>query len=139
MDEEKLKRNRGVVDTYFMALENNKPDVLGEILAVDVIKKLPYAPTGFPKELNGAEEVIRHYQKMFDHFNKILLTRHVYPTDNPDIFFAQFIGVFTRKDGTVYRNNYIVKFKLKDYIVIEYDEYFDPVLMAEEFNFKLGK
>lgn len=137
MDEDKLRKNRGIVDTYFMALENKKPEVLAEILAIDVWKKVPYAPKGFPKDIHGAEAVIDHYQSLFDRFSKILLTRHVYSTEGEDIFFAQFTGVFTKTDGSEYINHYIVKFKLKNYVVVEYDEYFDPVVMAQEFGYKL--
>lgn len=138
MDEDKLKKNRGVVDTYFMALENKKTDVLAEILAVDVWKKVPYAPEGFPKDIKGAEAVIAHYQKMLSQFTKVLLTRHIYSTESDDIFFAQFTGVFTKANGDEYRNHYVVKFKLRDYVVIEYDEYFDPIVMAKEFGYKLN-
>jgi uncharacterized protein len=58
-------------------------------------------------------------------------------TEDPNFFVVKFKGAIELKAGGKYENDYLATFKLENGKVIEYKEYFNPIVMAKVFNIDL--
>lgn len=94
--------NKKVVDTFFVALETQKFELLKDIFAPDGKQLNPYAPEGFPKSFDGAEGIYKQYSGLTANFGKMMFPRKIYATEDPDFFFVQFRGEIEIKAGGKY-------------------------------------
>lgn len=129
--------NKKVVDTFFAALETQQFNLLKEIFASEGRQFNPYAPAGFPKSFDGAEDIYKQYSGLTANFGKMTFPRNIYATEDPDFFFVEFKGEIEIKAGGKYENDYLGTFRLKNGKIIEYTEYFNQVTMAKAFNIQL--
>lgn len=130
--------NRQVVDSFFSAMEAQKFEVIKEIFTENAVQLLPYAPEGFPNRLEGSEAIYKQFSGLTAYFGHMKFTREIYATENPNFFFVKFKGNMEVKSGGNYKNDYLATFKLEKGKIIEYAEYFNPIVMAKAFGIKLS-
>lgn len=129
--------NRSIVNRFFLALENQEFDDLKIIFAENGRQLNPYIPAGFPTRFDGSEAIFKQYNGLTENFGKMEFPRSIYATEDPDFFFVKFQGKIEIKAGGTYENDYLATFRLKDGKIIEYTEYFNPIVMAKAFGLKL--
>jgi ketosteroid isomerase-like protein len=131
------EKNRRIVDSFFIALETQKLEMLKEVFAENGKQLNPYSPQGFPKSFDGAEGIYKQYSGLTENFGQMKFPRQIFATEDPNFFLVKFQGEIEIKTGGKYENDYIGTFKLENGKVIEYTEYFNQVVMAKSFNIDL--
>jgi ketosteroid isomerase-like protein len=134
---ERARRNRHLVERFFLALEGQNFEVLLAIFAPAAKKLMPYAPPGFPETVEGAAAIYKQFSELPELFTRVSFPRQVYLTDDPDFIFAKFTGKLDQKGGGTYENDYVATFKLENEQIMEYCEYFNPFIMATAFGITL--
>lgn len=128
------ERNRATVDRFFVALETQQFELLREVFALEGRQINPYVPEGFPKSFDGQDAIVKQYSSLPQTFGQMRFPRTIHSTEDPDFFFATWRGEIEIKAGGMYANDYVGTFRLKDGRVVEYTEYFNPIVMAKAFN-----
>jgi ketosteroid isomerase-like protein len=129
--------NHQVVDAFFAALETQRFERLREVFAPEGRQLNPYVPEGFPKSFDGAEAIFQQYSGLTQQFGQMRFPRTIHATDDPDFFFVEFKGNIEIRAGGRYQNDYLGTFRLRHGQVVEYTEYFNPLVMARAFNIPL--
>lgn len=132
-----MKTNKDTVDRFFLALETQRFEWLNEIFAEHGKQLNPYVQKGFPEIFDGREAIYRQYSSLPQNFGNMRFPRQIFATEDPNFFFVKFKGEIEVKAGGKYENDYIGTFRLKDGKIIEYTEYFNPIVMAKAFNISL--
>lgn len=132
-----LEANRQTVDKFFIALETQNFELLNDVFAENGRQLNPYVPEGFPKSFDGRTAIYKQYNSLPAQFSSMKFPRTIYATDDPNFFFVKFRGEIVIKAGGTYENDYISTFKLENRKVIEYTEYFNPIVMAKAFGISL--
>ena len=130
--------NRDIIDRFFNALETADFDVLNQIFSEDAKQLNAYIPEGFPKVLDGRDAIYKQYSGLPQNFGEMRFPRTIYGTEDPNVFFVTFRGEIEIKAGGKYENDYIGIFKLRDGLIYEYTEYFNPIVMAKAFGIPLS-
>ena len=126
-----------MVDQFFTALETGQFEQLRTVFTPDGRQLNPYVPTGFPASFDGSEAIYQQYSGLIKQFGQMRFPRTIYATDDPDFFFVKFKGEIEILAGGRYENDYFGTFRLRDRQVVEYTEYFNPLVMAEAFGIPL--
>lgn len=127
-----------IVNQFFEALETSQFDKLKDIFAADARQLNPYVPEGFPKSFDGIDAIYNQYSSLPQTFGKMRFPRELYATKNSDMVFVKFRGEIEIKSGGKYENDYFGIFKLEGGKIVEYTEYFNPIVMAKAFNIRLN-
>ncbi len=112
-----------------------KKDMAGfaGLWAEDGRMEFPFAPEGWPKEVNGREAVhdyLRDYPKMLD--LREVPWRQVHRTADPDVTVAEFdLTGEVVATGKPYRGRYIVVITTRDGEIVEWRDYWNPLAAAE--------
>ena len=128
--------NYQVVDRFFEALETQQFEWLKEVFAQEGKQLNPYAPAGFPASFKGREAIFKQYSGLTENFGAMKFPKEIFTTSDPDFLFVKFRGEIEIKAGGRYENDYLGTFRLKDGKIIEYTEYFNPIVMAKAFGLK---
>lgn len=131
------RQNKQVVDRFYAAVETQHFEVIKEVFAPTAQQLLPYAPAGFPTRLDGAEAIYKQFSGLTAYFGQMKFPRQILATEDPNFIFVKFTGDMTLKNGGKYENDYVGTFRLREGKIVEYVEYFNPVLMAKAFGLKL--
>jgi ketosteroid isomerase-like protein len=93
----------------------------------------PYAPRGFPRILSGKNAIFHHWSGIPNAYGKIAFTdREIYPTLDPDVIFTEFRGkIEVLKNNKNYNNTYCCRFTFSKGKLVNYVEYFDPIILLE--------
>jgi uncharacterized protein len=134
---EAVMNNRKVVDNFFVALETQNFELLKEVFAENGRQLNPYVPEGFPKSFDGRDAIYKQYSSLPQNFGQMKFPRTIYATEDPNFFFVKYKGDIEIKAGGKYENDYISTFKLENGKVVEYTEYFNPIVMAKAFGIAL--
>ena len=132
-----IKTNRATVDKFFLALETRRFDWLNEIFDENGKQLNPYVPEGFPESFNGREAIYRQYSSLPQNFGSMKFPRQIFATEDPNFFFVKFKGDIEIKAGGKYENDYLGTFRLNGGKIVEYTEYFNPIVMAKAFKIPL--
>jgi ketosteroid isomerase-like protein len=63
--------------------------------------------------------------------------RTLYATEDPQFIFVKFRGIIEIRAGGTYENDYLGTFRLEKGKIVEYTEYFNPIVMARAFGIPL--
>jgi ketosteroid isomerase-like protein len=132
-----MQTNQQVVDRFFVALETQQFEWLKDIFAENGRQLNPYVPEGFPRSFDGREAIYRQYSSLPQNFGQMKFPRTIHATEDPDFFFVVFKGDIEIKAGGKYENDYIGTFRLQNGQILEYTEYFNPLVMARAFGIEL--
>jgi ketosteroid isomerase-like protein len=131
------KQNKQIVEKFFSSLEEQKFDVIKEIFETEAQGFQPFAPDGFPNDLVGSEGFYKEFSSLTTRFSRMKFPRRIYATEDPNYVFMQFTSEMDLIQGGKYENQYLATFRFKDGKIIEYTEYFNPIVMAKAFGIPL--
>src|SRR5258708_416155 len=137
MDQTVVNRNKEVVDTFFIALETQNFELLKEFFAEDGRQINPYVPEGFAASFDGVEGIYKQYSSLPQLFGQIKFPRTLFATEDPQFIFVKFRGIIEIRAGGTYENDYLGTFRLEKGKIVEYTEYFNPIVMARAFGIPL--
>ncbi|HEX9509099.1 MAG TPA: nuclear transport factor 2 family protein [Puia sp.] len=137
MDQTVVNRNKEVVDTFFIALETQNFELLKEIFAEDGRQINPYVPEGFAASFDGVEGIYKQYSSLPQLFGQMKFPRTLFATEDPQFIFVKFRGIIEIRAGGTYENDYLGTFRLEKGKIVEYTEYFNPIVMARAFGIPL--
>jgi ketosteroid isomerase-like protein len=124
-------RNRETVRAFFRRLEAmDTGDALSALFAEDARQLVPFAPEGFPKLLEGREAIRARYGRLPAAFARVRLPGlTIRDMASPREFLATFHGEAELRAGGHYDNDYVCLFVVRDGLIAEYREYFDPTVL----------
>ncbi len=128
------ERNLKIVNAFFDRLEAMEINSFIELIDDNCVQKMPYSPEWFIKELNGKEAIYKQFKSLPEVFESMRYDKIIEPLLDENKFLARFTGQIKRKDGTIYQNNYINLFTLRNGKIIEIIEYFDPIILEKGFK-----
>lgn len=126
---------RAVVEAFFTRLEAF--DIAGVAALFDARGRqvMPYSPEGFPDELVGPDAVFNQYKGMPDNYRAMrfpdLTIREL---ESPGEFFVTYRGEIELRDGGRYDNTYAALFRIERGRIVEFVEYFDPIVLQRAFG-----
>ena len=106
-----------------------------ELWAEDGAQEMPFAPEGFPKRLEGKEDIRRQYGGMPEAYATMEFPgRALRPMIDPEWVVAEYRGEIDRADGGTYNNDYVGLFRVVDGKIALFKEYFNPEILVEAFG-----
>jgi ketosteroid isomerase-like protein len=131
------EQNKQTVEKFFWSVEQQKFEIIKEIFATEAQGFQPFAPEGFPNNLVGSEGFYKEFSGLTARFSRMRFPRQIYTTEDPNYIFMQFNGEMDLIQGGKYENKYLATFRFKDGKIIEYTEYFNPIVLAKAFGIPL--
>lgn len=128
------ERNRQVVEEFFAALEAMDVPRFLEVWAEDGVQEMPFSPPGFPRRLEGREAIGNQYRSLPENYRGMRFPREILAMEDPARFVVRYTGSIELKAGGRYDNRYVGLFTLRDGKVVEFVEYFDPIILRDAFG-----
>ncbi|HEY9736225.1 MAG TPA: nuclear transport factor 2 family protein [Trichocoleus sp.] len=129
------------VRTFLTSLENKDMDAFAEVWAEDAVQDMPYSPEGFPRRVEGRENLIRHYAGWPENSGQANFTNELvfYPMQDPTMVFAEWRGVVEIvPTGRTYDQRYGGLFHVVDGKIVLFREYYDPIVFRYAFGLEEG-
>jgi ketosteroid isomerase-like protein len=125
-----------VVREFFAALETMDIERFLKIWDERGVQIMPFAPAGFPQRLEGRAAIRQQYEGLPKNFASMKFPDlQIYRTADPAVVWATWRGeIPIEATGKPYNNRYAGLFKLRDGRVIEFHEYFNPLILLEAFG-----
>ncbi|MEM8783244.1 MAG: alpha/beta fold hydrolase [Planctomycetota bacterium] len=121
------------IATFFETLENRDLDGLVALFAEDGRQLMPLSPDGFPREVDGRENIRELYTHAMN-FTSMAFEYETLATPNPDLVAARFTGTVNVSPGQPYNNSYIGVWQFNDAgEITAYTEYFNPMVLQYGF------
>lgn len=125
------------VRTFLTSLETKDMAAFASVWAEDAVQDMPFAPEGFPKRVEGRENLIQHYAAWPEISGAASFTDAlvVYPMGDPTMVFAEWRGsVDIISTGRIYNQRYGGLFHVVNGKIVLFREYFDPIVFSEAFG-----
>ena len=122
------QQTQSAVKDFLISLEKKDMEKFASVWAEDAVQDMPYAPEGFPKRVNGRDNLIKHYTVWPENSGDADFTSQLvfYPMQNPEMV-VEFKGdvdiIPTRRK---YRQHYGGLFHVENGKIKLFREYFDP-------------
>ena len=132
--------NRAVVEAFFAALEAKDLDRFLAVWADTGRQVMPFAPAGFPQELVGKAAISQQYGSLPENYVSMQFPRTIHDGANPEHFFVEYRGeIVVKATGKPYNNTYIGVFQVQNGQIVQFTEYFNPIVLNEAFGQDLQK
>jgi ketosteroid isomerase-like protein len=125
-----------LVERFYEQLGAIEIDSWIELWQPDGVFEQPFATEGFPRRLEGRDEILHHVTGMDEIFRDFVFSDiEIHATADPDCFVMTL-----RSDSTIiptgrrYANEYVVFLRLRDGLVAHYREYFNPLVVLDAFG-----
>lgn len=131
------QKTQQAVWDFLTALEEKDMEKFASVWAEDAVQDMPYAPEGFPKRVNGKDNLIAHYAAWPDNSGDADFTSQLvfYPMQNPEMIFVEFKGdVDIVPTGRKYKQHYGGLFHIQNGKIKLFREYYDPAPFAYAFG-----
>jgi ketosteroid isomerase-like protein len=126
---------------YLRALQAKDKQAIFAIIADDFVLEVPLNVSGsndFSDSWRGLEAADANYDTTFRIIEDLVYTELEFtPGSDPDIAFAEGLGVMKMANGRPYRNRYIFRFEARDGKLCRIREYTNPVTSAIAFGLPL--
>lgn len=126
-----------VVETFFATLEAMDIGAFLEVWAEDGVQIMPFSPQGFPKRLEGKAAIHDQYRSLPENFASMRFPRTFTATEVPGQILVRYTGEIELKQGGRYDNTYVGLFTVRDGKIVEFVEYFDPIVLVQAFGIDL--
>ncbi|MEO0756639.1 MAG: nuclear transport factor 2 family protein [Cyanobacteria bacterium J06648_16] len=126
-----------IVRDFLGSLETKDMDAFAMVWADDAIQEMPFSPPGFPKLVEGKENILTLYGAWPEISGATNFTAELvfYPMQDPTMVFAEWRGtVEVIPTGRLYEQRYGGLFKVVDGRIQLFREYYDPIVFAEAFG-----
>jgi ketosteroid isomerase-like protein len=132
-DQDVREKNIKLIRTFLDLLEEKDLSAWIDLWDEDGRQLNPYAPKGFPRILSGKNAIFHHWSRVPNAYGKISFTeREIYPTLDPDVIYAEFRGkIEVLENNKNYENSYCCRFTFSKGKLLNYVEYFDPIILLE--------
>jgi ketosteroid isomerase-like protein len=132
-DQDVREKNIELIHSFLDLLEQKDLIAWIKLWDEDGRQLNPYAPRGFPRILDGKNAIFHHWSGFPNAYGKIAFTdRETYPTLEPSVIFAEFRGkIEVLKTNKNYNNTYCCRFTFSKGKLVNYVEYFDPIILLE--------
>jgi ketosteroid isomerase-like protein len=124
------KQNRKLVEDYLQAINGWDFDAMRRLLHPDISYELPFAPDPFPKVTKGLDATIGFIQGVVDFIepeNLHDISVEEYASDPNELVAEYKSDTRIKVTNLEYRNDYVVRFTVRDGKIIRFAEYFDPI------------
>ena len=131
------QKTQQAVRDFLTSLEEKDMEKFASVWAEDAVQDMPYSPEGFPKRVNGKDNLIAHYAAWPENSGDADFTSQLvfYPMQNPEMVFAEFKGdVDVIPTGRKYKQHYGGLFHVENGKIKLFREYFGP----EPFKYAFG-
>ena len=131
------QKTQQAVRNFLMSLEEKDMEKFASVWTEDAVQDMPYAPEGFPRRVNGKDNLIKHYAAWPENSGEADFTSQLvfYPMQNPEMVFVEFRGdVDIVPTGRKYEQHYGGLFHVENGKIKLFREYFGP----EPFKYAFG-
>ena len=128
--------NIEIVEKWFEYLEKLDAEKICSLYNSDYMKfEWPFAPTNFPKVLEGnSQQMLTSVGGMFLGFKSLkAASKNIMKLEDPNTVLVIWNGDAEIVTGATYKNSYINLFKVKDGKIYEIVEYYNPLVILETF------
>lgn len=126
---------RQVVERFFETLEAFDIQGFADNFAENGRQVMPYSPAGFPASLEGRPAIYNQYKGMPQNFRSMrFVDRTVRETSEPGQFVATWRGEIELASGGRYDNTYIGLFEVRNGKLVQFTEYFNPIVLQDAFG-----
>ena len=125
------------VRDFLISLETKDMDTFAAVWAEDAVQDMPFSPEGFPKRVEGRENLIQHYAAWPQISGNANFTDElvIYPMADPTTVFAEWRGVVDiLPTGRRYEQQYGGLFQVVDGKIQLFREYYDPIVFSVAFD-----
>ncbi|NEP00395.1 MAG: hypothetical protein F6K58_17285 [Symploca sp. SIO2E9] len=133
------QQTKQAVIKFLTSLEDKDMEKLASVWAEDAVQDMPFSPEGFPKRVEGKNNLIRHYAAWPETSGKANFTNELvfYPMQDATMVFAEWRGdVEIIPTGRNYNQRYGGLFHVVDGKIELFREYYDPIVFKYAFDFK---
>jgi ketosteroid isomerase-like protein len=125
-----------VIEEFLDALEAMCIERFLNVWHENGVQIMPYAPAGFPARLEGKEAIRGRYGILFEECNSMRIPDRVFHfTNEPNRVWVEFRGeIQIKATCKSFSNNYVCLFTVRDGKIIEYKEYFNPIIFLHAFS-----
>lgn len=116
-----------VVDRFFKALEDRNLENVLATMSESVIQHMPFAPSNFPKQLTGIDEMRKQYTGVMDYQQSY--DREYFATADPGTVLVKYSGTITTGEGKPYNNSYVGVFTVENEKIVDFTEFFNPNIL----------
>ena len=123
-----------IAEAFLNAVEAGDADGAADLWAAEASLSFPYAPDGFPRAVQGPEAARSYWRdavRGIEHAR--FLDRRISAFDD-----GRGVLVESRGDlvvgGRPYRNVYAMTFRIEGSRIVEYREYYDPLVVQQTFQ-----
>ncbi|MEM9978360.1 MAG: nuclear transport factor 2 family protein, partial [Cyanobacteria bacterium P01_D01_bin.2] len=105
--------------------------------AEDAVQDMPFSPEGFPKRVEGRDNLIQHYAAWPEISGDASFTDELvfYPMADPTMVFAEWRGVVDiLPTGRLYEQQYGGLFHVVDGQIQLFREYYNPIVFSVAFG-----
>ncbi|MGA2868901.1 MAG: nuclear transport factor 2 family protein [Verrucomicrobiota bacterium] len=125
-----------VIEEFLDALEAISVERFLNVWHENGVQVMPYAPEGFPARLEGKKAIRRQYAILLAEYKSIRIPNRIFHfTNDPNRVWVELQSEIQFKaTGKSYNNTYVCLFILRDGKIIEYKEYFNPLILLNSFD-----
>ncbi|MEM9340495.1 MAG: nuclear transport factor 2 family protein [Bacteroidota bacterium] len=117
------------VDRFFRALEDRDLENVLSTMDEGVIQHMPFAPSNFPNQLTGIDEMRKQYTGVMDYQQSY--DREYFTTADQGTVLVKYSGTITTGEGKPYNNSYVGIFQVKNEKIIDFKEFFNPNILLD--------
>ena len=125
--------NLAIVGRYIDAINRWDFDTKRELLAIDAVFEMPFAPDGFERKIVGRDNIIAFVQtvpSIIDAENLHDIRIETYSSDPGEIVAEYKSDMVIKTTGAPYRNEYVSRFTVRDGKIKRFAEYYDPIRLV---------
>lgn len=128
-----MASDKKVVEAYLDAVGTLDVGSVAPLFHEDGRVLLPYAPLGIPHEVAGRSAIKDYYEALPQMITALNFSDYrVQALENEGEYVAEYTSdASMRATGAAYRNTYITKVTVKDGLIAELAEFFDPIRLVE--------
>ena len=133
---QRQQTQQAVID-FLTSLEDKDMDKFASVWAEDAVQDMPFSPEGFPKRVEGKDNLIKHYAAWPETSDKANFTKHLvfYPMQDSTMVFAEWRGdVDIIPTGRKYKQRYGGLFHVVNGKMELFREYYDPIVFKNAFG-----
>jgi ketosteroid isomerase-like protein len=131
-DEVIRRRNLDQVHAFFRSERELNLEAWSAIWAENAIRRTPFAPPGFPRELQGKPAIVQALRGPFEQALRLTVQEEVFPTTDPRLVIARARTTGEMRNGATYENEVVAFFRFDDENrIVEWIGYINPLPILE--------
>lgn len=130
--------DRAVVERFFDRLEAFDIEGFAANFAENGRQLMPFSPAGFPRSLEGRDAIYTQYKNLPRNFTSMrFVDRTIRETAVPGEYLGTWTGRIELASGGRYDNTYVGLFQVHNGKLVQFTEYFDPIVLQQSFGEQL--